>query len=126
MSTGKSKLDAAFIAKQREYLLRLRERLRTAAQSAESEETGLENESTDSAHEYEDDAQKLAALELDGNLVARDVKRLELVERALKKIEESTYGFSDVSGAPIPRERLEAVPEAIYTLSEEKNRERKG
>jgi len=126
MSTAKSKLDAAFIAKQRQYLTRLRERLRTAAQSAESDESELETESTNTAHEYEDDAQKLAALELDGNLVARDSKRLELVERALKKIDDGTYGFSDISGRPIPRERLAAVPEAIYTLSEEKDRESKG
>jgi len=126
MSTGKSKLDAAFIAKQREYLIQLRERLRTAAQSAESDETELETESTNTAQEYEDDAQKLAALEVDGNLVAREIKRLELVERALKKIDDGTYGLSDISGRPISRERLEAVPEAIYTLDEEKNRERKG
>jgi DnaK suppressor protein len=47
------------------------------------------------------------------------VERLERVNRALKKIEEGTYGLSDRSGKPIPRERLEAVPEALYTLSEE-------
>jgi DnaK suppressor protein len=41
------------------------------------------------------------------------------VDRALRKIEEGTYGLSDRSGKPIPRERLEAVPDALYTLSEE-------
>jgi DnaK suppressor protein len=42
----------------------------------------------------------------------------------LQKIEEGTYGLSEISGEPIPRERLEAVPEALYTLSEESMRER--
>ena len=74
--------------------------------------------------EHEEDAQELDALERDGNLVVRDVERLERVDRALKKIEEGTYGLSDRSGEPIPRERLEAVPEALYTLSEEEARER--
>jgi DnaK suppressor protein len=34
-------------------------------------------------------------------------------ERALAKIEEGTYGLSDISRLPIPRARLEAIPEAI-------------
>jgi len=42
----------------------------------------------------------------------------------LKKIEEGSYGLSDISGKPIPRERLDAVPEALYTLSEETDREK--
>jgi DnaK suppressor protein len=36
----------------------------------------------------------------------------------LQKIEDGTYGLSDTSGEPIPRERLEAMPEAIHTVSE--------
>ena len=40
------------------------------------------------------------------------------IERALKKIELGTYGLSDVSGKPIPRERLEAMPEAVLTVEE--------
>src|SRR3712207_6898461 len=50
--------------------------------------------------------------------------RLRYVERALQKIEEGTYGLSDDSGQPIPRGRLEAVPEAIRTVEEqERSRE---
>ena len=70
-----------------------------------------------------DDAQKLATLELEGNLVVRDIARLERVDRALRKIEEGTYGASDQSGQLIARERLEAIPESIYTLAEEQARE---
>ena len=39
-------------------------------------------------------------------------KQLEQVERALKKIEEGTYGICDVSGESIEVERLEANPAA--------------
>jgi DnaK suppressor protein len=120
----KSQMDAAFVEKQRQYLLRLRASLVAAADATESDEAEVRGDRTDGAMEFEDDAQELDALERDGNLVVRDVERLERVDRALKKIEEGTYGLSDRSGEPIPRERLEAVPEALYTLSEEEARER--
>ena len=120
----KSQMDAAFVEKQRQYLLRLRASLVAAADATESDEAEVRGDRTDGAMEFEDDAQELDALERDGNLVVRDVERLEPVDRALKKIEEGTYGLSDRSGEPIPRERLEAVPEALYTLSEEEARER--
>ncbi|MGH9521189.1 MAG: TraR/DksA family transcriptional regulator, partial [Terriglobales bacterium] len=107
----------------RQCLLRLRTTLLTAAQSAEADERDVRGQRSSAALEYEDDAQELDALERDGNLVVRDVERLERVDRALKKIEEGTYGLSDESGTPIPRERLEAVPESLYTLSEERARE---
>jgi DnaK suppressor protein len=125
MSRGNPGLDAAFINKQREYLLRLRESLRAAARSSEIDETDVRANSGDEAQEYEDDAQKLAALELDGNLIVRDEERLERVDRALKKIDEGSYGLSDLSGLVIPRERLEAIPEAICTIAEEKGLEKK-
>jgi len=59
------------------------------------------------SEEYEDDAQRLTTLELDGNLVARNVQRLAQVDRALEKISEGTYGFPTPE-QPIPKERLEA------------------
>jgi len=124
MKTPKSRIDTAFVEKQRQYLLRLRASLVAAADATESDEAEVRGDRTDGAMEFEDDAQELDALERDGNLVVRDVERLERVDRALKKIEEGTYGLSDRSGEPIPRERLEAVPEALYTLSEEEARER--
>lgn len=123
MSKGNPGLDPAFIDQQRQVLLRLRDNLQVAARSSEAEETDVRSGSTDGAQEYEDDAQKLDALELEGNLVVRDLERLEQVDRALRKIDEGTYGLSDLSGLPIPRERLEAIPEASCTLAEEKRRE---
>ncbi len=34
------------------------------------------------------------------------------------KIEQDTYGRSDGSGEPIPRARLEAMPEAVSTVEQ--------
>ncbi|MBX6765032.1 MAG: TraR/DksA C4-type zinc finger protein [Rubrobacteraceae bacterium] len=49
--------------------------------------------------------------------------RLASVQRALQKIDEGTYGICDETGEPIPRDRLEAVPEAIYTIEAQRRRE---
>ena len=125
MPTARSVLDPAFIEKQRQSLLRLRADLIAAAGDAESDEVGANEESDSGPVEFEDDAQRLDTLEREGNLVARDVYRLERIDRALEKIKDGTYGLSDISGEPIPRERLEAAPEALYTLNEEANREKR-
>lgn len=117
-------LDKSFIEKQHRLLLKLRDALRAAADRDEGEEAAARSESAGAAREYEDDAQRLAALELEGNLVVRDAARLERVNRALKKVDEGTYGLSDRSGQPIGRERLEAAPESIFTLAEEQTLER--
>jgi len=117
-------VDPVFIQKQRNLLIKLREELLRTTQAGESEEAEIRSQSVGEANESEDDAQKLALLEIDGTVVARNVQRLARVERALQKIEDGTYGLSDASREPISRERLEAMPEAIYTLSEVKGRER--
>lgn len=125
MNTPKTPGDAGFLEKQRQALLRLREALLAAARLAEAGEADVRAERAGSAGEYEDDGQELDELERDGNMVVHQVERLERVDRALKKIEEGTYGLSDESGEPISRARLEAVPESLYTLSEERAREAK-
>jgi DnaK suppressor protein len=125
MKPVKPAFDAAFVDKQRQALLRLRARLVATTQATETDEAEVQGQRAGETGEREDDAQGLDALERDGDLVARDLGRLESIDRALKKIEEGTYGLSDESGKPIPRDRLEAVPDALYTLSEEQARESK-
>jgi len=117
--TGKTpRFDQAFLERKRRLLIRLRDQLKNTAGTGEAEESAVRGASLAEAHEYEDDAQRLAMLETDGNLVNRANARLGQVERALRKIEEGTYGLSDVSGKPIPEARLEATPEAINTVEE--------
>jgi len=124
MNSKAANLDKAFIERQRQRLTKLRDELVEATQGEEAEEKEVNSQSSGQAEEYEDDAQRLTTLELDGNLVARNVQRLAQIERALEKISEGTYGLSDASNQPIPKERLEATPESIYTVAEQATREK--
>ena len=123
MTAPTSRIDKSFLARQKRRLTELRQQILEVRRGEESAESGANADTRAQAREYEDDAQKLAALELEGNLEAADDDRLSNIERALQKIEDGTYGLSDASGAPIPMERLEAAPEALYTLAEQKSRD---
>jgi RNA polymerase-binding protein DksA len=48
-----------------------------------------------------------------------DRDTLAQIDRALERIEAGTYGVSEVSGKPIPIDRLEAVPHATTLVDEE-------
>jgi DnaK suppressor protein len=122
MNSKAHSLDTAFIERQRQQLTQLRATLQATARG-EAEEASDNSGADPGPREFEDDAQKLTLLELEGHLVRRDLDRLARVDRALRKIEEGTYGKSDMSGLPIPRERLEVVPEALCTLAEEQAEE---
>jgi DnaK suppressor protein len=117
------RLDKAFIERQRQRLTKLRDELTNATEGKEAEEKDINSQSSGQSMEYEDDAQRLSTLELDGNLVVRNAQRLAQVDRALEKIAEGTYGLSDASDHAIPKERLEATPEALYTVEEQAARE---
>ena len=47
------------------------------------------------------------------------IERLGEVERALQRIKNGSYGISEVSGKPIPVERLEAIPTAATLVGEQ-------
>jgi DnaK suppressor protein len=44
--------------------------------------------------------------------------QLEEIDNALKRIDKGTYGLSEVSGKPIPVERLRAMPTATTLVGE--------
>jgi RNA polymerase-binding protein DksA len=48
----------------------------------------------------------------------RDRRELAQITRALERIDQGTYGVSEVSGKPIPIERLEALPSATTLAGE--------
>lgn len=77
----------------------------------------------DEADEFEDEAQGMAQNEVNQALHDVNDRRVSDIERALQKIDEGTYGLSDVSGEPIPKARLEVAPEAILTVEEQSRRE---
>ena len=65
-----------------------------------------------------DQGTRLDDLDVEADEAAVDRVTLTLVERALRRIQDGTYGVSEVSGKPIPKERLEAVPYAATLVGE--------
>jgi RNA polymerase-binding transcription factor DksA len=65
-----------------------------------------------------DDALLLRAHDDAWDQLAFAREELAQVEKALARIEAGTYGISEVSGQPIPRERLEAEPTATTLVDE--------
>jgi DnaK suppressor protein len=63
-------------------------------------------------------AQPLAQQGVDDAVAAGLRNRLAVLDRALQRVEDGSYGRSIRSGAPIPDERLEADPAAELTVKE--------
>jgi DnaK suppressor protein len=112
-------LDEAFVAGQRRRLLAQRALQSTAIEAEEKEDLAIQAASGNQAAETEDQAQDLTISENNRVLVDHLARRSSAIDRALAKIDDGTYGFSDVSGKRIPLDRLRAVPEAVCTLAEE-------
>lgn len=115
--TATTTLTPDFIEKQRQRLETLKAEL-LGAEVLAAQEVAQQAEDGSEAKEYEDAAQGLDRKEV---LQARhdvDQQRLAHIDRALKKIELGTYGMSDASGKPIPKDRLEATLEAVLTVQE--------
>ena len=114
--------DQEFVQKQKERLEELRVELRGIVEGVEEDNRDrAEDEGDFTEHDSGDMSQSMFTREMDATVGRAMGGRLEGVERALQKIEEGTYGLSDVSGEPIARGRLEAVPEAIYKVDEQQD-----
>jgi DnaK suppressor protein len=82
---------------------------------AEDEEGGIDSV---------DPATSLTAEGMDDAITDSMRDRLAAIDRALKRLDDGTYGRSVRSGAPIPDERLEADPAAELTVEEARQAER--
>ena len=112
------KLDP-FIRKQKEKLLQLRDAmvdsmagvaqgtLRSRAEGSEASAFGMHQADAGSDAYDRDFALSLLSQEQDA---------LYEIDQALKRIELGTYGKCEMSGKPIPRARLEAIPFARFTV----------
>jgi DnaK suppressor protein len=119
-----NELDKEFVEKQRERLEELRAELTGLVRGLEEDQRSqAEDEEDFTEHDSGDMSQSLFDREMDATLEQTIENRLQYVERALQKIEEGTYGTCDDTGEPIPRGRLEAMPEAIYTVETQQRRE---
>jgi DnaK suppressor protein len=72
----------------------------------------------DEPRELEETAQRARDLEDELEVDAPESALLREIDRALGKMDAGTYGVSEKTGAPIPYERLAAVPWARYGAGE--------
>jgi DnaK suppressor protein len=81
-------------------------------------------ETTEGGQGWGDNAQPLTTEYEDDAIASQLSDRLAQVGRALRRIDEGTWGRSVRSGVPIPAERLEADPAAELTVAEVAEQER--
>jgi DnaK suppressor protein len=97
------------------------ERAEVADLLAGSESSAREDRATedeDAEIDASDAAPDLAAEGMDDAIAESMRDRLAAIDRALKRLDDGTYGRSVRSGVPIPDERLAADPAAELTIEE--------
>ena len=118
MESGQVRSGAALSEEQLEILRGRLQHLRAdllnrlASETAVPRESEKEVEPLDAAEQTREQDDAISFAE-------RDRERLREVEHALRKMANGTYGFSEVSGDPIPFERLRAVPWARLDSDED-------
>ena len=114
--------DVKFLKSQRDELLARRAAELARATRLEDEATSIIEDGEMGDVQFDDEGG-----EGDTMVVQRDLDRLLSgqarqtigdIDEALARIEAGTYGYSVVSGKPIPRERLEAIPETTVLAVE--------
>jgi len=115
---------AVDVARKRDELLVLRERILRAANdlAADDEGHGEMNSAAGDQH-LADHASDLVDLEVDFSLEENAGNVIAEIDDALGRIENGTYGTCAVCGAPIPEERLDAVPYATLCLDDKRRQE---
>ena len=80
----------------------------------------MQNPDTDMTQDWDDQAVINEQNDVRKNLLVKAQQNLELVNNALLRIENGTYGICTVSGEEIEPERLEAVPFATTCMKHAK------
>jgi len=113
---AKPVFDAKFLEAQRQLLLEERATYLRQAETLQAEADSLAElrEPGDVQFDEESGEGDTLAVERERDLAlsARARQEIEEIDRALLKIDAGTYGICEVSGEPIPRARLQAIPQA--------------
>jgi RNA polymerase-binding transcription factor DksA len=119
-------LSAKFLEKQRKNLLELRDHVLDQMQGVAQDSLKSNDNAPSSAFGMHQADAGSDAYEKDFalSLLSQEQDALYEIEEALKRIELGTYGICEMSGAPIPIERLEAIPFARYTVQCQEQMER--
>ena len=120
--SAKARFNAAWLKKQREALLSERESYTRHAEflEAEADQLARDREPGDVQFDEESGEGDSIAVERDRDLQLSAQARaaIQEIDEALERIKKDTYGISVVSGLPIPKERLEAIPYADKRVEE--------
>ncbi len=114
--------DVKFLKAQRDDLeARRASELRRATRLEDEAESLIENGEMGDV-QFDDEGGEgdtmVVQRDLDRVLSSQARAAIEEIDAALERIREGTYGYSVVSGQPIPRERLEALPETTMLATE--------
>ena len=110
-------------ASQHRHLVELRNQLLIqAGKLAKEASEGTPNYSMHMADAGTDSFDRDFAL----SILSSDQEALYEIEEAIKRIQTGTYGICEVTGKPIPKTRLEAIPWARFTADAQRQLERDG
>lgn len=119
---GENKIKPAWVKYQRR-LLELREQLlRQMNGLAKESAQELPGYSLHMADSGTDNFDRDFAL----SLLSADQDAIYEIDEALKRIEKNTYGICELTGKPIPRARLDAIPWTRFTVEAQMQLEREG
>jgi RNA polymerase-binding transcription factor DksA len=111
---AKAPFDAKFLGQQRVLLLSERETYERQARTLQAEADALAEmrEPGDVQFDEESGEGDTLAVERERDLAlsAQAREAIAEIDRALEKLDAGTYGICEVSGQPIPKERLRAIP----------------
>jgi DnaK suppressor protein len=116
-------LNATTLAELRRRLeaevARLQGTLRASA--TPNQTNGINDPLATDPEDYGDMAQDITTADTEMALSANDQRLLAQVRHALQRMDAGLYGLSDVSGQPIPLERLQALPWATTNVDDGNN-----
>ena len=113
---AKQRFGEAFLDKQRQALLAERRRYTEHAERYEAEAEQLVNEREPGDVQFDEESGEGDSIAVEREralqISAREREEIAEIDAALARIDNGTYGICVVSGKPIPKERLEAIPHA--------------
>lgn len=116
-------LKKAEIEKFRKILEKMRAQILQTLKGSKEEVTAPDESGAYSQHQADkgtDDFGKVISLEV----TSQEYAILKLIDRALEKMKENTYGVCDLTGKEIPIARLEAIPYATMTVEAQEKLEK--
>ncbi|MDR2685946.1 MAG: RNA polymerase-binding protein DksA [Rickettsiales bacterium] len=90
----------------------------------ESELRNTMRDNDDAPGDLEDAADKDMTLNMEIKIANRDSNMIQFIDAALKRLEDGTYGYSEISGDEIGLKRLMVRPIARITIAEQEAKEK--